>query len=210
MKDDAVIVRIIIVGDSGAGKTSLLVRYTDDKFTPSFISTVGIDFRLKTIQVGNKNVKVQIFDTAGQERFHTITQAYYRNADGALLVYDITHEASFNHIRGWVKEMNPYTESTTKILVGNKSDLESQRAVTAAQGGALAREIGYQFMETSALNGTNVDAVFESMINLVLEKKGVHAEPPDATPPVRINPNIPPGEGSKHGEDPSGGGGCWC
>jgi len=91
-------VRLIIVGDSGCGKTSLLLRYVDDKFSNSFISTVGIDFRQKTIQVGGSIVKVQIFDTAGQERFKTITKAYYRNADGALLIYDISNAGSFKRV----------------------------------------------------------------------------------------------------------------
>jgi Ras-related protein Rab-1A len=114
---------LVLIGDTGVGKSCLLLRFADDTFTESFISTIGVDFRFRTVKINKKIVKLQIWDTAGQERFRTITSAYYRGADGIIMVYDVCNEESFNHINDWFIEVNRYaSENTCKLLVGNKTD----------------------------------------------------------------------------------------
>ena len=121
--------KLVLIGDTGVGKSCILLRFADDAFTESYISTIGVDFRFRTIKVENKTVKLQIWDTAGQERFRTITSAYYRGADGIIMVYDVTNAESFGHVNDWLKEVNRYaSESTCKLLVGNKNDMENKQA----------------------------------------------------------------------------------
>jgi len=113
----------VVIGDTGVGKSCILLRFADDTFTENHISTIGVDFRFRTVKMDKKVIKLQIWDTAGQERFRTITSAYYRGADGIIMVYDVTSEESFNHINDWFVEVNRYaSESTCKLLVGNKID----------------------------------------------------------------------------------------
>mmetsp|Transcript_35141 Transcript_35141/g.71640 ORF Transcript_35141/g.71640 Transcript_35141/m.71640 type:complete len:131 (+) Transcript_35141:108-500(+) len=115
--------KLVLIGDSGVGKSCLLLRFADNAFTDSYISTIGVDFRFRTVKVEKHTVKLQIWDTAGQERFRTITSAYYRGADGIIMVYDVTNQESFNHVADWLTEVNRYaSEGTCKLLVGNKSD----------------------------------------------------------------------------------------
>jgi len=122
------IVRLLTLGDSGAGKSSLLLQYTQGEFTHEYMPTIGIDFRLKTIEMNGKQIKVQVWDTAGQERFRTITHNYYRGAHGIALVYDVTNEQSFQNIRKWIQDVHTYAESNVSIvLIGNKCDLESKK-----------------------------------------------------------------------------------
>lgn len=117
-KDYDYLFKLVLIGDSGVGKSCLLLRFADDAFTESYITTIGVDFRFRTIEIDNKVVKLQIWDTAGQERFRTITSAYYRGADGIVMVYDSTDRESFAHIDDWLQEVNRYAnESTSKILV---------------------------------------------------------------------------------------------
>ncbi|CAG8485976.1 8113_t:CDS:2 [Diversispora eburnea] len=134
------------------GKSCLLLRFSDDSFTPSFITTIGIDFKIRTIELDGKRIKLQIWDTAGQERFRTITTAYYRGAMGILLVYDVTDERSFNKQHA--------TEGVNKILIGNKCDWIEKKAITKEQGQALADEFGIKFLETSAKANINVEEAF--------------------------------------------------
>ena len=113
--------KLVLIGDTGVGKSCLLLRFADDAFTESYISTIGVDFRFRTVKIENKTFKLQIWDTAGQERFRTITSAYYRGADGIIMVYDVTDRESFDHIQDWLHEVNRYaTEGTCKLLIGNK------------------------------------------------------------------------------------------
>ncbi|KAK3943831.1 ATP synthase regulation protein NCA2-domain-containing protein [Diplogelasinospora grovesii] len=136
----------------------------EDSFTPSFITTIGIDFKIRTIELDGKRVKLQIWDTAGQERFRTITTAYYRGAMGILLVYDVTDERSFNNIRTWFANVEQHaTEGVNKILIGNKCDWEEKRAVSTEQGQALADELGIPFLEVSAKSNINIDKAFYSL-----------------------------------------------
>jgi len=156
------------------GKSCLLLRFSEDQFTSSFITTIGIDFKIRTVELDGKRVKLQIWDTAGQERFRTITNAYYRGAQGILLTYDVTDEGSFNNVRNWMRNIEQHaTDGVSKILVGNKSDAEEKRVISTEQGLALAEEFGIPFFETSAKANTNVeDAFFAIARNIKAVKTG--------------------------------------
>lgn len=121
----------MIIGDSGVGKSCLLLRFADDTYTDSFISTIGVDFKIRTVDLDGKTVKLQIWDTAGQERFRTITSSYYRGAHGIIVVYDVTDKESFENVKSWMAEIERYaSDGVSKLLVGNKSDMTEQRAVS--------------------------------------------------------------------------------
>ncbi|KAE8678924.1 Ras-related protein RABE1d [Hibiscus syriacus] len=149
----------------GVGNSCLLLRFSDGSFTTSFITTIGIDFKIRTTELDGKRIKLQIWNTAGQERFRTITTAYYRGAMGILLVYDVTDESSFNNIRNWIRNIEQHaSDNVNKILVGNKADMdESKRAVPTSKGQTLGDEYGIIFFETSAKTNINVEEVFFSM-----------------------------------------------
>ncbi|XP_072273605.1 ras-related protein Rab-26 [Pyxicephalus adspersus] len=154
--------KVMLVGDSGVGKTCLLVRFKDGAFLAgSFISTVGIDFRNKVLNVDGVKVKLQIWDTAGQERFRSVTHAYYRDAHALLLLYDVTNKTSFDNIQAWLTEIHEYAHKDVVImLLGNKVDSTHERAVKMEDGERLAKEYGVPFMETSAKSGLNVELAF--------------------------------------------------
>ncbi|KAK8459177.1 hypothetical protein SEVIR_2G094466v4 [Setaria viridis] len=164
--------KLLLIGDSGVGKTCLLLQFSDHSFTTSFITTHGIDFKVRTIELDGWRIKLQIWDTAGQERFRTITTAYYRNAMGILLVYDVTDESSFNNIRNWIRNTEQHaSDNVNKILIGNKADMdESKRAVPTSKGQALADEYGIKFFETSAKTNLNVNQVFFSIARDVTQR----------------------------------------
>ncbi|VDD76180.1 unnamed protein product [Mesocestoides corti] len=169
--------KLLIIGNSSVGKTSFLVRYAEDSFTSAFVSTVGIDFKVKTVFRQDKRVKLQIWDTAGQERYRTITTAYYRGALGFILMYDITNEDSFNAVRDWVTQIKTYSwDNAQVVLVGNKSDLASERQITTERGRALADTLGLNFFETSAKDNVNVKAVFDLMVDIILQKMAENAD----------------------------------
>lgn len=158
------LIKLLLIGDSGVGKSCLLLRFCEDQFTPSFITTIGIDFKIRTIDIGNQRVKLQVWDTAGQERFRTITTAYYRGAMGILLVYDVTDEKSFNNIENWYQNVQSYAnEGVELILVGNKCDLDEKRVVSTEQGQALADKFGIPFLEASSKTNINVEECFYSV-----------------------------------------------
>mmetsp|Transcript_45860 Transcript_45860/g.107617 ORF Transcript_45860/g.107617 Transcript_45860/m.107617 type:complete len:212 (+) Transcript_45860:204-839(+) len=163
------LVKLLLIGDSGVGKSCLLLRFSDDSFTTSFITTIGIDFKIRQIEQDGKRLKLQIWDTAGQERFRTITTAYYRGAMGILLVYDVTDEQSFQNIRNWMGQIAQYAASNVnKILVGNKCDMLDKKVIETARGQALADEYGIAFYETSAKNNINVDKAFTDIAKDVM------------------------------------------
>ncbi|XP_072341593.1 ras-related protein Rab-15 [Scyliorhinus torazame] len=165
-----VLFRLLLIGDSGVGKTCLLCRFTDNQFHASHISTIGVDFKMKTIDVDGIKVRIQIWDTAGQERYQTITKQYYRRAQGIFLVYDITSERSFQHIMKWASDVDEYApEGVQKILVANKADEEQKRQVGAEQGQKLAKEYGMDFFETSACTSYNIKESFTRLTELVLQ-----------------------------------------
>jgi Ras-related protein Rab-1A len=164
--------KLVLIGDSAVGKSSLLLRFADDSFTDSYISTIGVDFRFRTLKLGDKLVKLQIWDTAGQERFRTITSAYYRGADGIITVYDVSNQESFEHVQDWLQEVNRYASpGTVKLLIGNKSD-RSDRVVTTEQGEAFASNLDMPFLETSAKTSENVEAAFLAMASELIKSKG--------------------------------------
>jgi len=156
--------KLLLIGDSGVGKSCLLLRFADDTYTESYISTIGVDFKIRTVELDGKTIKLQIWDTAGQERFRTITSSYYRGAHGIIIVYDITDVESFNNVRQWLFEIDRFaSEQVNKLLVGNKSDLVNKRVVTTETAKEFAEGLGIPFLETSAKSSTNVEEAFLTM-----------------------------------------------
>jgi len=171
--------KLVLIGDSGVGKSCLLLRFADDNFTDSYISTIGVDFRFRTITIDKKTVKLQIWDTAGQERFRTITSAYYRGADGIIMVYDVTSSESFDHVEEWLSEVDRYAnENTSKLLIGNKADLIDDKQVSEETAQKFAEKLGISFLETSAKTSTNVDAAFLTMAKELIKIRDI----PDKNP----------------------------
>ncbi|KAJ1928076.1 ras GTPase [Tieghemiomyces parasiticus] len=156
--------KLLLIGDSGVGKSCLLLRFADDTYTESYISTIGVDFKIRTIELEGKTVKLQIWDTAGQERFRTITSSYYRGAHGIIVVYDVTDTDTFNNVKQWLQEIDRYaSEGVSKLLVGNKSDLEDKKVVEYTAAKEFADQLGVPFLETSAKDSTNVEQAFLTM-----------------------------------------------
>lgn len=168
------LIKLLLIGDSGVGKSCLLLRFSDDSFTTSFITTIGIDFKIKTIELDGKRIKLQIWDTAGQERFRTITTAYYRGAMGILLVYDVTDENSFQNIRNWIRNIEQHAaDNVAKILVGNKCDMVGDKIVQTARGQVLADEHGIKFFETSAKSNIMVTEAFTAIATDIKNSRDV-------------------------------------
>ncbi|XP_008345798.1 ras-related protein RABA5a-like isoform X2 [Malus sylvestris] len=157
-KTEDYLFKIVLIGDSAVGKSNLLARFARDEFYPNSKSTIGVEFQTQKVDINGKEVKAQIWDTAGQERFRAVTSAYYRGAVGALLVYDISRHQTFDSIGRWLNELH------ITILVGNKSDLKDAREVPTSEGKALAEAQGLFFMETSALDSSNVSAAFQMVV----------------------------------------------
>eukprot|EP00767_Chilomastix_cuspidata_P003222 gnl/Chilomastix_cuspidata/334.p1 GENE.gnl/Chilomastix_cuspidata/334~~gnl/Chilomastix_cuspidata/334.p1 ORF type:complete len:214 (+),score=88.10 gnl/Chilomastix_cuspidata/334:46-642(+) len=164
--------KIVLIGDTGVGKTCLLLRFAEDTYIESYISTIGVDFKIKTVEVGSKTVKIEIWDTAGQDRFKAICRTYYNGADGIIIVYDITDLESFNNVRTWLKEIEQHgSEDTVRLLVGNKADLEERRVVERTVAETFAKSLGIHFMETSARDATNVEAAFMKLTEMIMDAK---------------------------------------
>ena len=181
--------KIIIVGDSGVGKTNIMTKYIKNEFSEKFKVTIGVDFFSKEFDIEGHKIKAQIFDTAGQERFRSLIVNYYKGAKGAFIVYDITSENSFNAIDNWVSNIRAFADKKIiLILIGNKSDLEKIRKVSKEKGEEKAKGLGLAFLETSALNGENLEKAFELMINEIY-KKGKEDKITNAQ-----NANIEPGK----------------
>mmetsp|Transcript_6096 Transcript_6096/g.12744 ORF Transcript_6096/g.12744 Transcript_6096/m.12744 type:complete len:217 (+) Transcript_6096:101-751(+) len=157
----AYLFKYIIIGDTGVGKSCLLLQFTDKRFQPVHDLTIGVEFGARMVTIDNKQVKLQIWDTAGQESFRSITRSYYRGAAGALLVYDITRRDTFKHLSRWLEEARQHSQSNMVImLIGNKNDLEHRRAVSTEEGRAFAEQNGLIFLETSAKTAYNVEQAF--------------------------------------------------
>ncbi|OAY53118.1 ras-related protein RIC1 [Manihot esculenta] len=168
--------KLLLIGDSGVGKSCLLLRFADDSYIESYISTIGVDFKIRTVDQDGKTIKLQIWDTAGQERFRTITSSYYRGAHGIIIVFDVTDEESFRNVKAWLTEIDKFaTDNVNKLLVGNKCDLNSKRVVSSETARAFADEIGIPFLETSAKNATNVEDAFMTMAGEI--KKRMACQP---------------------------------
>lgn len=167
--------KIIVIGDSGVGKTSFVTRFVDDEFHSSFISTIGIDFKIKTIQLNNHIIKLQVWDTAGQERFRTITTAYYRGAMGIILVYDVTNFKSFDDIKVWIDSISKNNDDTNivKMLIGNKIDCRkgtSDDVISYENGKELAEKYNMLFFETSSKDNININDAMMAISNKIYEK----------------------------------------
>ncbi|KAM0999376.1 hypothetical protein FF1_006085 [Malus domestica] len=172
--------KIVLIGDSGVGKSNILSRFTRNEFCLDSKSTIGVEFATRTLQVEGKTVKAQIWDTAGQERYRAITSAYYRGAVGALLVYDITKRPTFENVQRWLRELRDHADSNIVIMMtGNKSDLINLRAVSEDDGQSLAEREGLSFLETSALEATNVEKAFQTILTEIyhiVSKKALAAQ----------------------------------
>ncbi|XP_042505366.1 ras-related protein RABA5a [Macadamia integrifolia] len=157
--------KIVLIGDSAVGKSNLLARFARNEFYSNSKSTIGVEFQTQKLEIDGKEVKAQIWDTAGQERFRAVTSAYYRGAVGALLVYDISRRQTFDSIGRWLNELHTHSDmNVITILVGNKSDLKDAREVATEEGKALAEAQGLFFMETSALDSSNVTFAFQTVV----------------------------------------------
>jgi len=162
--------KVVLIGDSGVGKSNLLSRFTRNDFSAESKSTIGVEFATRTITVEGKVIKAQIWDTAGQEKYRAITSAYYRGAVGALLVYDITRTPTFEHLERWLSELLDHADKDIRVmLVGNKSDLRHMRTVTSEQATEFAQKHKLSFIETSALDQTNVEQAFTDILKQIYE-----------------------------------------
>jgi len=172
--------KLVVVGDYGVGKTALLIRFSDDEFSENYISTIGVDFRDRTVDTGDSLVKLQIWDTAGQDKFKTITSAFYRSAQGVILVFDVTNRETYEHVEEWVADCQRNApEGVARMLIGNKADL-ADRQVPSEEAEKFAERLGMPYVETSAKNSTNVDAAFNSVARSALDfaqKTGVLTKP---------------------------------
>uniref|UniRef100_A0A5B6ZHM4 Ras-related protein RABD1 n=1 Tax=Davidia involucrata TaxID=16924 RepID=A0A5B6ZHM4_DAVIN len=158
--------KLLLIGDSSVGKSCLLLRFADDSYVDSYISTIGVDFKIRTVELDGKTIKLQIWDTAGQERFRTITSSYYRGAHGIIIVYDVTEMESFNNVKQWLNEIDRYANDTVcKLLVGNKCDLVENKVVDTQTAKAFADELGIPFLETSAAFLTMAGEIKKKMGN---------------------------------------------
>mmetsp|Transcript_21977 Transcript_21977/g.24332 ORF Transcript_21977/g.24332 Transcript_21977/m.24332 type:complete len:210 (+) Transcript_21977:115-744(+) len=161
----AYLFKYIIIGDTGVGKSCLLLQFTDKRFQPVHDLTIGVEFGARMVNLQDKLVKLQIWDTAGQERYRAITSAYYRGAVGALLVYDISKHATFENVERWLKELRDHAEPNIVVmLVGNKSDLRHLRNVETDEAMAFSEQHNLAFIETSALDSSGVDTAFQRIL----------------------------------------------
>jgi len=202
--------KILLIGDSGVGKSALLLRFADDTYHESYISTIGVDFKIRTIKLDGKSVKLQIWDTAGQEKFRTITSSYYRGAHGIIVAYDVTDEASFNHVNNWLQEIDKYTVgggvNVNKLLVATKTDLTTSRVVDEERGKKCADELHLSFVETSAKTGDKVEQAFLTMAREIKDKLYPNGRNPDS----KTKPDEKVNLGGKGGTAPVGEEKCGC
>jgi len=191
MSDYDYLFKLLLIGDSGVGKSCLLLRFADNTYTDSYISTIGVDFKIRTLDIDGKTVKLQIWDTAGQERFRTITSSYYRGAHGIIVVYDVTDKVSFNNVKQWLGEIDRYAcQSVNKLLVGNKADLVEKKVVEYNEAKEFADSLGISFLETSAKSAHNVEEAFLTMTRQIKERVSrSHEGPTKPNGSVNISTN---------------------
>jgi len=164
--------KIVFIGDSGVGKSAIITRFADNVFNECYISTIGVDFKIKSVMHNGKCAKLQIWDTAGQERFRTITTSYYRGAHGIVIVYDVTDLYSFQNIKYWFEEIKKYNDQNIPImLIGNKTDIPNKRIVSKSDAESFASQYGLTYIETSAKSDTNVDKAFQLLTEELIDKQ---------------------------------------
>lgn len=204
--------KLVLVGETSVGKSSLLMRFTDGVFEPDISATIGVDFKLKMMNINGKRCKATVWDTAGQERFRTLTSSYYRGAHGIILVYDVTRPETLTGLGHWLGEIESYTPSggadVVKVLVGNKIDRKEDRAITTKEGEAFARAHGMIFVESSAKSSENVKQVFDELVTRILESPVLLAGSAPPAPASRIGFVRPEAPKPPVAEGASGGGGC--
>jgi small GTP-binding protein len=171
MEQKEFIYKILLLGDSSVGKTCFLMRYTDNTFQDIHMSTIGLDYKLKNVQLENgKMVKIQVWDTAGQDRFRSITKNYYKGAHGIILIYDVTEQKSFDNVKNWMAQIKEeVSERVSIVLVGNKIDDEDNRKISTEQGESMAKDYEIMFFECSAKTGQNIDEIFNNLVKKVVE-----------------------------------------
>ncbi len=178
MSDYDYLFKCLMVGDSGIGKSAIVLRFADDKYSDTFISTIGVDFKIRTFNINDKIVKLQIWDTAGQERFRTITTSYYRGAHVIFICYDITDEDSFSNLKMWYDEIINHASSNVKIVIcGTKIDLEAKRVISTARAQAFCDSYGFAYFETSAKNNLNIDTIFTEASQQLIAKMNMIENP---------------------------------
>jgi len=181
--------KLLMIGDAGVGKSSMLLRFTDDSFDEHIQSTIGVDFKVKHLDVNDKRIKLTVWDTAGQERFRTLTSSYYRGAQGVVMVYDVTKRDSFENLEQWLNEVKLYSpnngEGVVKLLVGNKIDLE--RKVPREEAEAWARSQGMLFLEASAKTKTGIKQCFMEVVHKIVEDPELLVNTVPGRPKVALN-----------------------
>ena len=173
MSSGGINLKILLVGDSGVGKTTLLLKYVDNQFSDSHITTIGVEYKDKEIMVKDKKVNLQIWDTSGQERYRSITKNFYRNANGIIFVFDVTKKDSFDHLKDWLNDSSEQENDFKKLVVGNKTDLIEKRVINKETMEFFAKKENKNIksFETSAKDGTNVDKIFQEIAELILANK---------------------------------------
>ena len=173
MSSGGINLKILLVGDSGVGKTTLLLKYVDNQFSDSHITTIGVEYKDKEIMVKDKKVNLQIWDTSGQERYRSITKNFYRNANGIIFVFDVTKKESFDHLKDWLNDSSEQENDFKKLVVGNKTDLIEKRVINKETMEFFAEKENKNIksFETSAKDGTNVDKIFQEIAELILANK---------------------------------------
>ncbi|ELP89763.1 hypothetical protein EIN_424850 [Entamoeba invadens IP1] len=186
IKSNELIFKVLLIGDYGTGKTSLLCRYTDDAFNPVYVPTIGVDFKFKTIEIDKKQIKLQMWDTAGSERFKAIVTTYFKGSHGCFLVYDITNVDSFKNIVNWFELIKKESPDCRVMLIGSKSDLSMARQIQQESAENFARENDMLYLESSAKEGTNVDKMFTKLAEIMLNFFKI-IEPPQEEKDERVS-----------------------
>ena len=169
MSTDEYVYKVLLLGDTTVGKTCFLMKYTDKTFQDIHMATIGLDYRLKSMKLkSGKNIKLQIWDTAGQDRFRAITKNYYKGSHGIILIYDVTNVQTFENVKQWVSQIREEASANVIIYIaGNKIDMEEERKVNKEEGEKLAEELGFPFVETSAKSGININETFEDLVERI-------------------------------------------
>jgi Ras-related protein Rab-1A len=168
--------KILLIGNVSVGKSSIFTKFTDNKYSELGIPTIGVDFKIKTFKVNNKYVKLQIWDTAGQDRFKSVTSSYYRGSHGIIIVFDVTNRYSFNNIQSWITQVYKYSINTNIILVGNKIDLESERQISYEEAKEYADSLEIPYLEVSVKNGTNIDNIFKLLSEKIIKDTSMYSD----------------------------------